>query len=137
MKKDIETRNDIEQLVNTFYDKVKTDPVIGYIFTDVVQVKWEKHLPVMYNFWENALFFTGNYSGNPMKVHKNLHRIIPLKPEHFQQWIRLFIATVDFLFDGEKATLAKQRAISIASLMQIKILGNQNSFNQTSEYNSL
>jgi hemoglobin len=137
MKKDIETRSDIELLVNSFYDKIKTDPVIGYIFTDVVNVNWEKHLPVMYNFWENALFFTGNYAGNPMKVHKHLHRIIPLKPEHFQQWIRLFTSTVDLLFSGEKATLAKQRAISIASLMQFKILDNQNSFNQTNEHNSL
>ena len=137
MKDNIETRKDIEHLINSFYDKVKRDGVIGFIFNDVAKVNWEKHLPVMYDFWENALFFTGNYTGNPMKVHKHLHRVVSLKPEHFQQWIKLFISTVDILFSGEKATLAKQRAISIASLMQLKILDNQNSFNQTNEHNSL
>ena len=38
MKTDIRNRKDIEKLVNTFYDKVKTDEVIGYLFNDVAQV---------------------------------------------------------------------------------------------------
>jgi hemoglobin len=122
MKKDIATKADIELLVNSFYDKVKTDPVIGYIFTDIVKVNWQKHLPVMYTFWENALFYTGSYTGNPMELHKHLHRVMPLKVEHFRQWNKLFTATVDSLFSGEKALLAKQRAISISNVMQIKIL---------------
>jgi len=50
MKKDIENRDDIIRLVNTFYDKVKPDETIGYFFNRVVDVNWEKHLPVMYNF---------------------------------------------------------------------------------------
>ncbi len=122
MKKDIETKRDIEVLVNSFYDKVKQDPVIGYIFVDVVKVNWKKHLPVMYDFWENALFYTGNYTGNPMEIHKRLHHFTTLKPEHFQQWTKLFMSTVDDLFSGEKALLAKQRALSISNIMQIKIL---------------
>ncbi|HTS44426.1 MAG TPA: group III truncated hemoglobin [Puia sp.] len=124
MKKDIETKADIELLVNNFYEKVKADPVIGYIFTDVAKVNWEKHLPVMYQFWENTLFYTGGYAGNPMTVHRRLHNMTPLKPEHFQQWIKLFSQTVDELFSGEKASLAKERAVSISSLMQIKIENN-------------
>jgi hemoglobin len=122
MKKDIESRSDVELLVNTFYDKVKEDDVIGYIFNDVVKVNWEKHLPVMYNFWENTIFYTGSYSGNPLLTHKHLHRVAPLNPEHFQRWIKLFTATVDELFEGNRAELARQRALSIATVMQIKIL---------------
>ena len=38
MKTDIRNRKDIEKLVNTFYDKVKTDEVIGYLFNDVAQL---------------------------------------------------------------------------------------------------
>jgi hemoglobin len=79
MKKDIQTRDDIELLVNLFYEKVKLDPVIGYIFTDVVKVNWQRHLPVMYSFWENTIFYTGGYNGNPMEVHKRLHQLVPLK----------------------------------------------------------
>ena len=121
MKKDIESPEDIKLLVDSFYAKVKTDPLIGYIFTEVARVNWEKHLPVMYSFWENALFYTGGYGGNPMKVHAHLHRLAKLNPEHFRQWNLLFSATVDELFFGEKALLAKEKALSISTVMQVKL----------------
>lgn len=129
MKKDIENREDIILLVNTFYDKVKPDETIGYFFNRVVDVDWEKHLPVMYNFWENIIFHTGGYSGNPMKLHMDLHQKSAMKKEHFNRWIHLFNETVDELFEGEKAEQAKQRALSIATVMQINIaqLPNQES----------
>ena len=122
MKKDIQNRSDIEILVKAFYEKVKTDALIGHIFNDVFQINWKTHLPVMFDFWENTLFYTGPYTGNPMKSHQHLHGIFPLTSEHFKQWNILFISTVDELFEGEKALLAKQRARSISTVMQMKIL---------------
>jgi hemoglobin len=122
MKKDLENRTDIEKLINSFYDKVKVDPVIGYIFNDIVKTNWEHHLPVMYNFWENALFYTGSYSGDNMNLHRHLSYVTPLKKEHFDQWNKLFLQSVDELFQGPNAELAKQRAISISTVMQIKIV---------------
>lgn len=121
MKKDIESRDDIELLVKNFYEKVKIDPVIGNIFTDIARVNWEKHLPVMFDFWENTIFYTGSYSGNPMKSHQNLNRLFPLTKEHFSRWNQLFASTMDELFEGDKAVLAKQRAISISTVMQLKL----------------
>jgi len=126
MKKEIENIEDVKLLVNTFYDRVKADAVIGYIFNDIAKVNWEKHLPVMYNFWENILFFTGSYSGNPMTAHVKMHSVVNFAPEHFERWLKLFTSTVDDLFEGEKAELAKQRAISIATVMQLKILHEHN-----------
>ncbi|MFT4018452.1 MAG: group III truncated hemoglobin [Agriterribacter sp.] len=123
MKKDIKTREDIELLVISFYDKVKADDTIGYIFNDVAKVNWEKHLPVMFDFWENILFFTGGYAGNPMMIHQHLNKMFPLTKEHFKRWEALFLQTVDGLFEGDKAELAKQRALSISTVMQIKIVG--------------
>ena len=93
--KKLRNRKDIELLVNEFYNKVKTDVVIGYIFTEVAIVNWEKHLPRMYDFWENSIFYTGTYEGNPMELHKHLHRIMPLTTEHFAQWNKLFTTTVE------------------------------------------
>ncbi len=122
MKKDIKSAADIELLVNSFYDKVRINPVIGYIFNDLAKVDWEKHLPVMYRFWENALFYTGGYFGNPMKVHKHLDRLFPLSAVHFEEWNKLFAETVDELFIGETATLAKERALRISALMQLEII---------------
>lgn len=122
MKKDIKTRADIELLVTNFYDKVKKDDIIGYIFNDVAKVNWDKHLPAMFNFWENVLLFTGEYTGNPMVIHQHLNKIIPLTPAHFKRWESLFLQTIDELFEGDKATLARQRAVSISTVMQIKII---------------
>lgn len=119
MKTDILGRLELETLVNSFYEKVKADGLLGPLFA---HVNWERHLPVMYAFWENTLFFDGGYTGNPIKSHQALHQRTPLNPVHFQRWQELFAATVDELFSGEKAELAKQRAFSISTVMQIKIL---------------
>jgi len=122
MKKDIASRKDIELLVNEFYSKVKDDETIGFIFTDTVHVNWEMHLPVMYDFFENMLFYTGTYTGNPMEVHKHINRLFPLTEAHFRQWNYLFGTTVDELYEGTLASLVKQRVNSISAVMQIKIL---------------
>lgn len=125
MKTDINERADIELLVDEFYKRVQVDPTIGYIFSDIAKVNWQKHLPVMYDFFENMLFYTGSYNGNPMLLHKHLNRVVPLTPTHFDQWYYLFSTTVDDLFTGERASLAKQRAKSIATVMQLKIREDQ------------
>ena len=119
MKTDIAGRKELEFLIDSFYKKVVKDPVIGHFFA---HVNWERHLPVMYDFWENALFFTGGYAGNPLQIHQALHKRIPLSADDFKHWQDLFVSTVDELYKGEKADLAKQRAISIATVMQIKTL---------------
>jgi hemoglobin len=121
MKNDISNRADIQLLVDSFYDKVKKDEVIGYLFNDVAQVNWQQHLPRMYDFWENIIFQTGGFKGNPMVVHAQLYEKSPLNKDHFARWQQLFLATVDELFEGEKAELTKQRARSIATMMQIKV----------------
>ena len=122
IKKDIENRADIELLIDSFYDKVKPDPVIGFIFTDIMKINWQKHLPAIYSFWEYTILYTGNYSGNLMQIHRHINDITPLSSQQFKRWTDLFCATVDELFEGEKAILAKQRAFGISTTMQIKIL---------------
>lgn len=122
MKKDIVTRKDIEILVDAFYSKIREDDQIGFIFSDIAKVNWQKHLPVMYDFFENMLFYTGAYTGNPMELHKHISRLFPLTEAHFTRWNYLFSNTVDELFAGDTATLVKQRTKSIAAVMQLKIL---------------
>ncbi len=122
MKKDIHNRNDIIRLVDTFYEKIKTDQVIGFIFNEVANVNWENHLPKMYDFWENVLFFTGNFDGNPMQKHKELHNKCPLSHAHFDHWNEVFRLTVDELFIGEKAEEIKLRAKSISDVIMYKTI---------------
>ena len=118
--KDIENRGDLELLVDTFYGKVKGDPVIGYLFEEVAGIDWEKHLPKMYDFWETTLFHKAGYKGNPMKVHMDLNEKEPLQKAHFDHWLTLFNETVDELFAGTQAEIIKQKGLSIATVMQIK-----------------
>lgn len=122
MKTDIRNRKDIEKLVNAFYDKVKKDDTIGYLFNDVAKVNWELHLPKMYDFWENILFYSGNYSGSPMVVHKELHQKSTMNQQHFQHWNDLFSETVDMLFIGVRANEIKERASNIAQVIMYKTL---------------
>jgi hemoglobin len=121
MSQDITGRKDIERLIDSFYDKVKINPVIGYIFNDNVNIQWETHLPVMYSFWATLLLDEVSYKGNAMLKHIELSRKTPLSAVHFQEWLRLFNETVDELFTGTVAGLAKNRAANIARLMLFKI----------------
>lgn len=67
-KKDIENRQDIERLVRAFYAKVQADPVIGYIFNDLAQVNWERHFPVMFDFWKTPFFIPAVMPAIPYKA---------------------------------------------------------------------
>ena len=122
MKHDIRNRDDIIKLVDKFYEKVVKDDIIGHIFNEVVHVDWKAHLPRMYDFWENILFYSGNYSGSPMVVHKELHQKSPMNQQHFQHWNDLFSETVDKLFEGVKANEIKERASNIAQVIMYKTL---------------
>ncbi len=120
MKQNLSTTADIKKLVDSFYRKVKSDEVIGPIFQDELNFKWDSHIPVMYRFWESILLGSQTYSGNPMLVHITLHQRTPLTESHFTRWLKLWQETVEDLFEGEKATEAVTRAKAIASLIQIK-----------------
>ncbi|MBK9565033.1 MAG: group III truncated hemoglobin [Saprospiraceae bacterium] len=121
-KKDILNRQDIESVVNHFYDKVRKDDILSRMFD---HVDWEKHLPVMYDFWDNVLFYTGKYTGNPMAKHLMAHGRNPMTSTHFERWLKLFYEVLDESYVGKNTTLLKERANSIAKIMQIKLFGNE------------
>lgn len=121
MKRDINSIEDIKLLVDSFYEKVKTDKTIGYFFNDVAKVDWGVHLPKMYEFWNSILFGEAGFKGNPMLTHILLNKKSPLNNEHFLHWQALFFETVDELFEGTNATSIKQKASNIASLMSYKV----------------
>ena len=118
---DIQSRTDIELLMAAFYEKVKKDDTIGFIFNDIAKVNREHHLPIICDFWETLLLDSNSYSKNAMAVHYTLNRKFPLEEKHFQRWLQLFFETVDELFAGDIATMAKKKARSIAVLIQFKM----------------
>ncbi len=125
MNPDILDPFDIEKLVQKFYGKLRMDPLLSpyFKFNDA---KAEEFKSTLVNFWVNVLFYTGKYEGNPMIVHRKLHHQMPMNKTMFSQWLNLFSTTVEELFEGEKASLIVTRARSIAEVMQIKILDQEN-----------
>ncbi len=125
MKKAITTREDIELLMNTFYERLLSDENINYIFTDVAKLDIKKHIPVIVDFWESVLLNKNVYHNNTMKIHLNLNEKSALTKMHFDIWLKHFNKTVNELFEGDIAFIAKQRASSVATVMQIKIAQNK------------
>ena len=120
MNKDIENREDIDELMRAFYKRAIADDVIGFIFTDVAKLDLEYHLPIIGDFWETVLFRTGDYSKhgrNPLQVHGELNEKTPLRLEHFTRWLEIFTETVDQKFAGDTAEFIKMRAGAIAERM--------------------
>ena len=113
--KDIETREDIIELVNAFYQQAKYDPDLSKVFLEMKALTETDILQAMYNFWENIILFTGPYKGKP------LYRFIAgreLKPQHFKAWNTIFNQTVDNLYEGYHADQAKYRSREILDILK-------------------
>jgi hemoglobin len=114
---EILTLEDIKLLVDTFYDRIRTDQLLAPIFNERIQDRWHVHLEKMYKFWQTVLLEEHTYFGSPFMPHAQL----PVDHKHFAAWLSLFNKTVDELFTGAKADEAKWRAVKMAELFEAKI----------------
>lgn len=112
--KDIAVKEDIVKMIDAFYGKVAVDSQIGHYFE---KVDWVHHKPRMHAFWEYILL------DKPAKIHSiyDTHHRLNLTPDDFNVWLSYFKATIDELFEGPKAELAKQRALIIAHTFNSKM----------------
>lgn len=116
-KPEILTLEDIKLLVDTFYQRIQADALLGPIFNERIKDKWPIHLEKMYRFWQTVLLEEHTYFGAPFPPHAHL----PVDHSHFDAWMALFTKTVDELFIGDKATEAKWRAGKMAEMFAHKI----------------
>ena len=116
-KTDITSEADIDKLVKHFYDLVVPDSIIGFIFTDIAKIDLEEHLPKISRFWQKLLLGDNRYQGKTFEIHQQIHHQAELTPHHFHRWLFLFNHSVDTLFSGTIADLAKSRAKAIADSM--------------------
>lgn len=119
--KDIENQEDLYFLVDEFYKKLLQDDTISYIFTDVVKIKIEEHLPILVTFWSQAILGTGGYTNNLTQIHLDIDKKEHLTPALFNIWLNHFYDTVNAFFDGKNAEIIKTQALNIATVLQIKI----------------
>jgi hemoglobin len=119
--RDIESRADCERLVRAFYGRALTDPVIGWIFTDVAHLDLDEHAPRIASFWETILLGGQSYRGGAFAPHAILHAKVGLRAGHFERWLWLWGTTVDELFTGERAELAKAHAHRVAQAFHSRL----------------
>ena len=120
-KRDIETRADCERLVRAFYGKALDDPMIGFIFVDVARLDLDEHVPRITSFWETVLLGARSYGGGAFGPHVDLHAKVRLARAHFDRWLQLWFGTVDELFSGERANLAKVHALRVAQAFHARL----------------
>jgi len=118
---DIATREDCERLVRAFYGRALIDPVIGFIFVDVAKLDLEAHVPKIASFWETILLGAQTYAGGAFRPHAVINAQVPLRVGHFERWLWLWRMTVDELFAGERAELAKSHADRVARAFHARL----------------
>ena len=79
-------------------------------------IDMEKHLPKIVHFWSFVLLDAEGYKTNVFEQHLRL----PIRSPQFDKWLLTFTSTVDELFQGETAELAKLRATSLAYTFKTK-----------------
>lgn len=126
MKNDIENREDIYLFIKEFYSKLLIDDLLKHFFESIVHQKHlDEHLETITDFWNGILFNDTTYQRNAMQPHILLNRTFPFKKEHFKVWLHHFSSSIDENFSGQKAEMAKIRALSIATVMEIKMINSE------------
>jgi hemoglobin len=100
---------DVQLLVRRFYQAVIPDALLGPIFHDF-GVDWAGHIPKLVDFWAGRLLGHAGYDGNPVAAHQPVLDRCGFGRAELDRWLELWDETVDELFVGEVAALAKERA---------------------------
>lgn len=107
----------VVRVVDSFYDRVRADALIGPIFdARIAPEQWPHHLGTMYDFWSALLLGSGRYNGRPLPKHL---AISELEDRHFVRWLALFKETVEELCLPPTAALFIDRAERIAQSFRL------------------
>jgi hemoglobin len=116
------TEESIHLLVDTFYDSVRKDNVLGPVFEKVLAGRWATHMPRMYDFWSKILLRTRRFHGDVYVKHMALAGITE---EHFVHWLTLFKRAVTDIYHEETANKIFKIADSIAESLQLGFFGER------------
>jgi hemoglobin len=121
--RDLDTPDEVAEMVRRFYFDVAQDDLLGPIFNQVARVNWYEHLPKLTAFWCRALLSMPGYEGNPYRQHQLVHQRQPFTRADFERWLDLFHETVDLGWRGPKAEQAKALARKVAAVHSQQIIG--------------
>jgi hemoglobin len=121
--RDLDTPEEIAELVRRFYQDVAQDDLLGPVFDDVAQVDWVEHLPKLTAFWCRALLGIEGYSGHPFRAHALVHARAPFTAAHFERWLDLFHDAVELGWVGPRADRALALAHEVARVHAGQLIG--------------
>ena len=103
-------------MVMSFYRPVLKDDIVGPFFIaklgdDMTNEYWETHLELLVNFWASIALGDTSYKGNPFAPHLMIGE---LDRKVFEQWLKLFFATLDGIYVPQVADVFKERSTIIA-----------------------
>ncbi|TVZ15284.1 group III truncated hemoglobin [Maribacter sp. MAR_2009_72] len=122
--KDITNRGDVSDLVHAFYEKIRTDAMLGPIFNaHISNEQWPEHLSKLTDFWESNLFGLRTFRGSPSAKHANVDKNLSytISQNHFAHWLHLWLQTIDELYEGTLAIKAKKMARRMSTGQYIHI----------------
>jgi hemoglobin len=123
MRRDLDTRTEIHDLVVAFYREVALDDLLGPVFGDVAEVDWSVHIPNLIDYWCRVLLREPCYDGFILAPHQHVHELEAFRPELFDRWLDLFVEAVDGNWRGPLADGAKAHAAKMAAILARRILG--------------
>jgi len=115
------TESQIEDLVTTFYARIRKHPSLGPIFERAIGTDWTAHLKLMCDFWSSVMLTTGRYKGRPIPAHVRINQKQEgtIEPKHFAEWLSLFEATAKELFAPDLAASFVEKARRIAESLKL------------------
>ncbi len=120
------TVEQIREMVELFYGRMREDDLVGPIFLARVN-DWEAHYEKMTRFWSSAVLRTGSYSGRPLEVHRfggeDGGDEFRLSEAHFVRWVEVYTQTAEDVFgiEGAKPFLNVARAMASSIAMRIGV----------------
>jgi hemoglobin len=121
--RDLDSPEEIAEMVRRFYADVAMDDLLGPVFNDVARVDWSEHLPKLTAFWCRALLDLPGYSGNPFRAHALVHERSAFSAAHFRRWLDLFHETLTLGWTGPRADRAHDLADNVARVHSHQLLG--------------
>jgi hemoglobin len=113
--KDIQNEDDINKLVVHFYTKLMNNDITAPKFTNL---NLEEHFPKIVSFWALILLDKEGYKTNVFDKHTHLN----INKTDIEIWLKLFVESLDEMYLGEKAELAKQRAQVLSYTFSSKLV---------------
>jgi hemoglobin len=112
--RDLDSPDEIAEMVRRFYRDVAQDDLLGPVFNDVARVDWGEHLSKLTLFWCRALLGIEGYTGNPFRAHELVHGSSAFTVRHFERWLELFRDTIELGWVGPNSSRALVLARNVA-----------------------